>query len=293
MLALLGPTASGKTMVAIRIAKKLGAEILSVDSMQVYRGLNIGTAKPTVLERQGVPHHMIDVVDPEEEFSVAEFRSRARVIMSELDTVLITGGSGLHFRAVVDPMSFAPTDQRVRAELEESPISELVGELSAADPQAGRHVDVHNPRRVIRAVEIFRLTGETPSARAATAEAEKLRRYVPEIAFTALGIDAGEDLDDRVDSRMSQMREGGLVEEARSLHGRLGRTARSAVGYRELLEAFDGRLSVDEAIARATRNTKKLARKQRTWFQRDPRIRWIPWLDDLDERVSRVSKELR
>ena len=289
----MGPTASGKTEVAIRVAEELGAEIISVDSMQVYRGMDIGTAKPTSIERGAVPHHMVDVVGPEEEFTVTQFRAQAREIMAGLDKVLITGGSGLHFRALVDLMSFAPTDRGLRAELETARIADLVGELTTVDPLAGRHVDLDNPRRVIRALEIYRITGDTPSDRAATAEAEKLRRYVAEIRFTAVGIDPGEVLGDRVEARMKQMREGGLVEEVRSLRGRLGRTAGTAVGYRELCNAFEGVISVDDAFAQATRNTMKLARKQRTWFQRDPRIRWIPWLDDLDERVRRVSEAFR
>ena len=258
--------------------------------MQVYREMDIGTAKPTIIERGAVPHHMIDVVGPEEEFSVGQFRSQALEIMAGLGKVLITGGSGLHFRALVDPMSFAPTDPGLRAELEASQIGDLVSELTTVDPLAGRHVDLDNSRRVIRAMEIYRITGAIPSARAATAEAEKLRRYVANIPFTAVGLDPGEALGGRVEARMKQMREGGLVEEVGSLRGRLGRTARAAVGYRELCDAFDGRFSVDEAIDQATRNTMKLARRQRTWFQRDPRIRWVPWLDDLDERVRRTSE---
>ena len=261
--------------------------------MQVYRDMDIGTAKPTSLDRRAVPHHMIDVVGPEEEFSVAQFRSQAQEIMSGLERVLITGGSGLHFRALVDPMSFPPTDRQLREELEEALIDDLIQELTAADALAGQHVDLENSRRVIRALEIYRLTGDTPSARSATAEADKLRRYVAEIPFTAVGIDPGQLLGDRVNARMKQMREGGLVEEVSALRGRLGRTAARAVGYRELGDAFDGLLSVDEAIIRATRNTMKLGRKQRTWFQRDPRIRWVPWTDDTGERIRRTSEAFR
>jgi tRNA dimethylallyltransferase len=290
VLALLGPTASGKTEVASRIAQSLGAEILSVDSMQVYRGLDIGTAKPTWLERHGVTHHMVDIVEPEEEYTVAQYRSEARRVMAGLETVLISGGSGLHFRALVDPMSFAPSDPSVRAQLGELSFSDAVAELIGLDPDAGLHVDLQNPRRVIRALEICRLTGETPSARAATAEAESLRRYEPEIPFTAVGIDPGEGLDKRIELRMKKMKQAGLVEEVRALQGRLGRTARAAVGYRELADALEGLCSVDEAIDHAIRKTKKLARRQRTWFQRDPRIRWIPWLEDPDERAQRVSE---
>ncbi len=278
---------------AVRIASEIGAEIISVDSMQVYRGMDIGTAKPTLIERRGVPHHMVDIVDPSEEFSVAEFRRRGRSVMTSVDKPLvITGGSGLHFRSLVDPLSFAPTDSSLRADLEAQEPSDLIGELVSADPEAGAHVDLANSRRIVRAVEVFRLTGETPSSRAASAEANDVRRYQAEIAFDAVGVDPGELLDGRVDARLRSMRSGGLVEEVRGLRGRLGRTARTAVGYREVLAHLAGEISEDEAFEQAARNTKKLAKKQRTWFHRDPRIRWIPWSDDVGERSLRALELL-
>lgn len=278
---------------AIKIASEIGAEIISVDSMQVYRGMDIGTAKPTHIERRGIPHHMIDVADPSEEYSVAEFRTRARGLMGTADVpLLITGGSGLHFRSLVDPMSFAPTDRVLRAELESASHPQLVFELTEADPNAGRYVDLDNPRRVVRAVEIARLTGELPSDRAATEEAEDIRRYRPEIPFSAVGVDPGDALDARIDERLGLMRRGGLVQEVRDLSDRLGRASRTAVGYREVLAHLEGEISEDEAFARAAQNTKRLAKKQRTWFQRDPRIRWIPWSDE-DERTERALEILR
>jgi tRNA dimethylallyltransferase len=287
---LLGPTASGKTEMAIKLAGHLGAEIISVDSMQVYRGMDIGTAKPTVLERAGIVHHLIDVADPSEEFSVAAFRRLGRRVLSETGApaIVISGGSGLHFRALVDPLSFAPTDPDLREELESRQTEQLVTDLLEADPGAAAFVDVANSRRVIRAVEIYQLTGETPSTRAATAAAEDVRRYVPEVAFEAIGLDPGAGLEDRIDVRLRQMREAGLVDEVRSIAPRMGRTARSAVGYREVLAALNGEVSMDQALDLASVSTKKLARKQRTWFQRDPRIRWIPWIDDPDQRLRRI-----
>jgi tRNA dimethylallyltransferase len=141
---------------------------------------------------------------------------------------------------------------------------------------------------LVRAVEIYQLTGETPSSRAASAAAEDVRRYVPEIGFEAVGVDPGSGLEARVDVRLREMREGGLVDEVRSLAPRMGRTARSAVGYREVLSALEDEISMDEAFERAAAGSKKLARKQRTWFQRDPRIRWIPWIDDPDHRLGRI-----
>jgi len=294
VVAILGPTASGKTDVAVEVAVHLGAEVISVDSMQVYRGMDIGTAKPNLIERRGVTHHMIDVADPEDEFSVAEFRRQARTVMdaSEVPLVVI-GGSGLHFRALVDPMNFAPTDPLLKSVLDASDPSELVDEIMAADPAVGDHVDLANPRRVQRAVEIFRLTGESPSQRADSAEAENLRRYRSEVEFTAVGIDPGEELDRRVDQRLGRMREGGLVEEVNKLQGRLGRTAAAAVGYREVLDHLKGKTDADATFEAISRNTKKLAKKQRTWFQRDPRIHWIPWLGNVDDRVQRTLETLR
>jgi tRNA dimethylallyltransferase len=287
---LLGPTASGKTEMAIRLAQHFSAEIISVDSMQVYRGMDIGTAKPTVLERQGITHHLIDVADPSEEFSVARFRRLGRQVLKETEApaIVISGGSGLHFRALVDPLSFAPTDPDLRRELEGRDPVQLAAELAQTDPDAGSLVDLANPRRVVRALEIYRLTGETPSARAATAAAEDVRRYVPEIGFEAVGVDPGEGLEGRIDTRLQEMRSAGLVDEVRSLASRMGRTARGAVGYREVLAALEGETTMDSAFEQAATATKKLARKQRTWFQRDPRIRWIPWIDEPDRRLRRI-----
>jgi tRNA dimethylallyltransferase len=255
--------------------------------------MNVGTAKPTVIERMGVPHHLIDVVEPEEEFSVAEFRRQGRSVIDRAERpIVITGGSGLHFRALVDPMSFAPTQEELRAELEERDLDSLVTELFTVDDGAARHVDLANKRRVVRAVEIYLLTGETPTARAASAEAEELRKYVPEVGFTAVGIDPGALLEDRIVGRLDQMRSGGLVEEVRGLRGRLGKTARSAVGYRELNDYFDGKLDLRRAFENIAVNTRRLARKQRTWFQRDPRIRWIPWMEEEGERIERAMEIL-
>lgn len=264
-----------------------------MDSMQVYRGMDIGTAKPSTLERDGVVHHMIDIVEPEAEFSVAEFRAEARRIIDDRGSpIVISGGSGLHFRAVVDPMSFAPTDSALRVELESIDPDLLRSELLRADPDASEQVDLENPRRLVRAIEILRLTGETPTQRANSEEAVRVRRYESEIEFTAVGLDPGDRLGERVFGRVAAMRSGGLLEEVRGLASRLGRTARAAVGYRELLSVLSGEGEVDQAFEAIGRNTMRLAKKQRTWFQRDPRIRWIPWHDELGERVDRVIEAL-
>lgn len=263
---------------AIEVARSLGGEVISVDSMQVYRGMDIGTAKPTIDERMGVVHHMVDVVEPSEEFTVAQFAAAGRPLLEDSSVPLvIAGGSGLHFRALVDPMTFAPTDSGVRRQLEALEADEVRARLLTADPGAGRHVDLDNHRRMVRALEITELTGKTPSIRAAAPEAEQLRRYTPLHPFTAFGVDPSNALDERIDLRLRQMREAGVVDEVRDLWPRMGRTAKGAVNYRQIGAHIEGRISLEEAFVEAGRATRKLARRQRTWFQRDPRVRWIPW----------------
>lgn len=260
--------------------------------MQVYRGMNIGTAKATAEQRRRVPHHMLDLVDPEDEFSVAEFQTAARAILGQVDRVVIVGGSGLHFRAVVDPMTFPPSDPELRSELESLDLEAAVAALLAADPDAAAHVDIANPRRVVRALEIHRLTGATPSARSVTEEAAALRSYRAEYRFAAVALDPGPLLAGRVEKRLDIMIEGGLLDEVAGLAPRLGRTARQAVGYKELLPVVRGDRPIEEATNSAVRATLRLAKHQRTYFRRDPRIVWVPWSDDPDDRYRTVRSAL-
>jgi tRNA dimethylallyltransferase len=272
------------------LARRRGGEIVSVDSMQVYRDMNIGTAKPTARERARVAHHMVDLVDPIEEFSVAEFRKQGRsIIESATVPMIICGGSGLHFRSLVDPMSFAPTDPDLRRELEGTGLDVLVSMLVTADPEAHLYLDLANKRRVVRAVEIGRLGSGFPSERFKSEEAVRLRRYVSDFEFLGFGIDPGDGLESRVASRLQEMISAGLLEEVRDLEPRMGRTARAAIGYRELLDAFAAKTSVESALAEIGSNTMKLARRQRTWFQRDPRISWIPWSSDPAEIADQIE----
>jgi tRNA dimethylallyltransferase len=292
-VALLGPTAAGKTEAAIRIALALGAEIVSVDSMQAYRGMDIGTAKPTEEERQGVPHHLIDIVDPSEELTVADYAARGREVIDGAATpLLITGGSGLHFRSLVDPMTFAPTDPDVRSGLESLSVDDLAARLLSVDPDAAGQVDLSNARRMVRALEIYELSGETPSVRAASAEAEDLRSYRPRFEFSGFVIDPEEELDARIERRLAGMVAAGLVEEVAGLWEFMGKTARRAVNYRQVGEYLEGRTTLQDALAEAERKTKRLARKQRTWFRRDPRLRRIPWDPDADAVTRRVLESL-
>jgi tRNA dimethylallyltransferase len=286
----LGPTAAGKTDVAVAIAGQLGGEILSVDSMQVYRGLNIGTAKVDAATAARVPHHLIDLAEPHESFSVAQFQHAGRTRIAELEArstiPIIAGGSGLHFRALMDPLDFPPTDAALRTELEATDPAALIGELLLADPDADRRVDLANPRRVLRAVEILRLTGATPSQRAETEHAQAVRSYEPLIGFRAIGLDPGERLAARVIARFDAMLTDGLLGEVEDLADQLGPTARQAVGYKELLGVVGGEYDLEEGRNRAIQATLALAKRQRTFFRRDPRIRWLPWHDDAEQRVS-------
>jgi tRNA dimethylallyltransferase len=275
---------------ALRLAEDIDAEILSVDSMQVYRGMDIGTAKPDQETRARVPHHMIDLVEPEDEFTVAEFQQRARTLLDR--RLILVGGSGLHFRAIVDPLTFAPSDPEIRRRLDERPSVDNVEELRRVDPDADRHVDMTNPRRVVRALEIYQLTGSTPSERAASEEAEAIRSYRPLVGFTAVGIDPGEQLAGRVAGRLAGMVDAGLLDEVQALAPRLGRTASQAVGYKQLLPVVRGVAPVEAGVADATKATLRLAKHQRTYFHRDPRISWVPWSDDPNSLYGAVRSML-
>lgn len=287
---MLGPTAAGKSEVALELASRLSAPILSVDSMQVYREMDIGTAKPSRAERERVCHYLIDVVDPSEEYTVAEFQREGRAIIdhSGHDTLLVVGGSGLHFRSLVDPHTFQPHDPALRRQLEE--LEDPASTLNRLDPAAASLVDLANRRRVVRALEIHHLTGLTPSMRYATIEAEKVRRYQPKYRFVAVGLDPGPRLQSRVRARVEAMATAGLVDEVASLRGRLGRTAARAVGYRQLLAHLDGETTLSQAWEEVVKATLALARRQRTFFRRDPRISWLSWDEDPRRRIEGVAE---
>ena len=285
---MLGPTASGKSELAVSLAEATGGEVLSVDSMQVYRGMDIGTAKPDAAMRARVPHHLLDLADPRDVFSVADFQREGAAVFSRLAqeraTPVVAGGSGLHFRSLVDPMRFPPTDDELRAKLEESDPDVLRAELLDADPSATQHVDLANARRVLRAVEVLRLTGVSPSQRAAAPAAAAVRAYEGGKAMVAVGLDPGAGLAGRVEQRFDRMLGEGLLSEVAGLADRLGPTARQAVGYQQLLAVVRGEASLDAGRQAAISASLALAKRQRTFFRRDPRIRWLPWSDDPAER---------
>lgn len=279
--AIVGPTASGKSEAAIAVAEAIGAEIVSVDSMTVYRGMDVGTAKPTPVERARVPHHLIDVVEPSEPFTVARYRELAEAAVRQIRErgrrVLLVGGSGLYFRAVVDRLAFPGTEPRTRAWLEtEARIlgaERLHARLRELDPEGAAKIEPANVRRTVRALEVAAVTGRPFSA-----FAEDWERYEPG-RVRAAGIEVPREvLAARIEARVRAMLERGLLEEVGGLVARgFGRwlTASQAIGYAEFARHLAGELTLEEAVAITVRRTKELARRQMIWFRRDPRIRWF------------------
>jgi tRNA dimethylallyltransferase len=281
LLALVGPTASGKTAAGLVIAKEVGAEIVSVDSTTIYRGMDLGSAKPTQEQRAQVPHHLVDVADPDERFTVARYQKLARAAIDGIRgrgrRVLLVGGSGLYFRAVVDELVFPPTDAATRAELEGQASvlgpERLHRRLEALDPVAAGRIGPDNVRRTIRALEVATVTGRRFSE-----FAEDWERYPPG-RVRASGIEMPRDvLAKRIEERVRAQLALGFAEEVRALLERgLGRspTARQAIGYAEMSRHLAGEYSLEEAVALTVKRTKALARRQMAWFRRDPRIRWF------------------
>jgi tRNA dimethylallyltransferase len=299
-LALVGPTAAGKTEASIELARRLGAEIVVIDSMTVYRGMDVGTAKPSAEQRARVPHHLVDVADPGEAFSVARFRSLAREalggIRSRGRVPLLVGGSGLYFRAVVDDLEFPGTAPGLRrwlqAEAAVVGAERLHDRLAGFDPDAAARIEPGNVRRTVRALEVAALTGRPFSS-----FAEGWERYRSDRVRAAGVLMAPEVLRSRIVDRVEGMLTRGLVEEVRALLDRGAGglvTASQAIGYLEVAEHLAGRLTLSEARDRMIRRTKALARRQMAWFRRDPRIRWFragphgatEVVDEVEEHLS-------
>ncbi|MGH2687040.1 MAG: tRNA (adenosine(37)-N6)-dimethylallyltransferase MiaA [Actinomycetota bacterium] len=278
-LALVGPTAVGKTEASLLLAERFDAEILLIDSMTVYRGMDVGTAKPSSEERARVAHHLVDVADPARPFSVAEFQRLAAESLAGIADrgrrPFLVGGSGLYFRAIVDGLEFPGTDPELRGELEAEAAAlgpaPLHERLAAFDPGAAAKMEPSNARRIVRALEVAALTGRPFSE-----YGEPWDRY-PEGRVRAAGVTmSAEAMRPRIEARARAQLEGGLLDEARSLlRSGLERTAAQAIGYAEALEHLEGRLSLDRALERIVRRTRTLARRQMAWFRRDPRIRWF------------------
>jgi tRNA dimethylallyltransferase len=286
VVALVGPTAVGKSELSLSMAEALGGEVVNTDSMQLYRGMDIGTAKLPVTERRGVPHHLLDVLDVTEPASVAEFQGWARVAIADCRArgvvPILVGGSALYTRAVVDRFEFPGTDAAVRArlqdELAEVGAPALHGRLAALDPEAASRIIPTNGRRLVRALEVIELTGRPFTA-------SLPQQQYADAATVQVGIDCPRPvLDERIELRVRHMWDAGLVDEVRELERRglrEGRTASRALGYQQVLDLLDGRCTEEEAFGATVRGTRRFARRQDSWFRKDPRIRWVGW-DDPD-----------
>jgi tRNA dimethylallyltransferase len=281
-LALVGPTASGKSALAFEVACALGnVEIVSIDSMQVYRGLDIGTAKPKAAERAAIPHHLVDVAEPDDDWTVVKFQGAARSAVAEIEArgnrALLVGGTGLYVQAVVDDLRFPGEDLGVRSELEAATaepggLAAAYTKLEARDPVAAQRIDPHNARRIVRALEVIQLTGEPFSSFGPGVSVFGPTAFLVQLAGVWLPRDT---LTDRIEARVRAMRAAGLLDEVRGLRDRLGRTAAQAIGYKELLRHLDGDGTEDEAYDAVVRRTRSFARRQRMWFRRDPRVTWL------------------
>ncbi len=290
IIAVVGATATGKSALALDLAEALGGEIVNADAMQLYRGMDIGTAKLPPGERRGIPHHQLDVLDVTQEASVAAYQRAAR---SDLDTIvvrgrvpLLVGGSGLYVRAALDALDIPPTDPDVRARWEAYAAQHgpeaAHRALADRDPVAARDILATNTRRIVRALEVIELTGAPFGARL---PARTHRRPTLTLGL-AMPRDA---LDGRIGIRTEGMWAGGLLDEVRRLDAaglRRGRTASLAIGYRQALAELDGDLTRDTAIAETTRATRRFVRRQESWFRPDPRILWLDALaPDLTDRA--------
>lgn len=283
LIAVVGPTASGKTALGIAIAQHFNGEIVSADSMQIYKGLNIGTAKPTKQEQAGIPHHMIDIVDPAESFSVADYVKLAGVVIKDIHSrgklPILAGGTGLYINSLIDNIEFQPEpdNRAVREKLKKQAVQlgneAMLEKLRLIDPDTAARLHPNNIRRIIRALEVYDTTGITMS------EYQRLSRQKPSpynACMIGIGFRDREVLYDRINKRVDLMVEAGLIEEAKQVLGAsIGTVANQAIGYKELRPYLLGEISLSEALDNLKRETRRYAKRQLTWFNRDKRINWI------------------
>lgn len=283
LLAVVGPTASGKTGLGIALARRLGGEVISCDSMQIYEGMDIATAKPTVEERCGVPHHLIGHIGCDEQYSVARYVADARAaiesVISRGRLPILVGGTGLYYSALLDNLSFAeqPTDDSLRNELNAEAETEagrerLLERLREIDPEYAATLHKNNFKRVIRAIEVWHTSGVTMT------EQQRQSRSCPaDILPLVVGInyDEREVLYERINRRVDIMLQSGLLDEARAVRQQRKATSAQAIGYKELEPYFEGKCTLDEAVESLKRETRRYAKRQLTWFRRDERVHWL------------------
>lgn len=292
-----GATATGKSELSLALAERIGAEIVNADSMQLYRGMDIGTAKLSRQERAGIPHHMIDLLDVNQDASVADYQRDAREIvdrnLSQGKSVVVVGGTGLYIKALLDELEFPETDPEIRERILQEGMklgSEVMHQrLAVLDPAAAAAIPKENLRRIVRALEVIEITGRPFTAHLP----REGRSYYPDAKQVGLVMDR-DSLRERIDRRVDLMWEKGLVEEVKALIDKgilLGRTARAAIGYAQVIAYLEGKMSEDEAKEETKRATRQYARRQETWFSRDSRIRWIKG-ENTEARLASAIKAL-
>lgn len=298
VVAVVGPTASGKSAVALEVARALGAEIVNADAFQLYRGMDIGTAKPGPDERAAVPHHLLDELDLRDDASVAAYQRHARSTLRQLHDrgvpAVVVGGSGLYVRALLDDLRFPGSDPVVRAhwesELERLGAPALHAVLDARDPAAAAAILPTNGRRIVRALEVGELTGEPFPAVLPT-------DGPPCVPHVSVGLQWSRPaLDQRIDSRVAAMMAAGFVDEVRGLLAlglREARTARRALGYPQIIDLLDGRIGHDETVESISGATRSFARRQDRWFRRDPRTMWLPGEEAPSSTASRILEVIQ
>jgi tRNA dimethylallyltransferase len=294
VIAIVGPTAVGKTALSLDIAEKFSAEVINADAMQIYKGMDIGTAKLSLSQRRGIIHHQIDVLDPIDEANVSQYQKQTREIINDLLAKnvqpMLVGGSGLYVNSVLEDLEFPGTNLEVRAKyeeiLDEQGVEVLYEMLKKIDPTAAQNILPNNARKIVRALEVNEITSKAFNA--------KLPEPSPIFSDVRIALDMPRDLlDKRISDRVQQMFEDGFVDEVKSIEKnlRLGKTALRALGYSQVLSLLAGEISEDEAITLTINATKKFARRQLSWFRRDPLIHWLDATSpDLFEESLRLIK---
>ncbi|MEH7382612.1 tRNA (adenosine(37)-N6)-dimethylallyltransferase MiaA [Bacillus sp. JJ1533] len=299
LVVLIGPTAVGKTKLSIELAKKLNAEIISGDSMQIYKGMDIGTAKIKMDEMEGIPHHLIDIKEPDESFSVAEFQMDVRNLISEIHSrgklPMIVGGTGLYIQSVIYDYQFTddasnPEYRKIlEQQVAEDGVDFLFQELKVVDPESAERIHPNNVRRVIRALEIFKTTGKTMTEYME----EQKEELIFDVALVGLTMER-KKLYERINERVDLMIESGLLEEVSSFHSQGLRDCQSiqAIGYKELYNYLDGALSLEEAISQLKQNTRRYAKRQLTWFRNKMDVKWFDMTEknEFEEKFNEIYK---
>ena len=292
VIAIVGPTAVGKSDLAINLSRFIEIEVINSDAMQLYKGMDIGTAKLDIKSRKNIVHHLIDVLSPHEEASVSVFQTKARLLINEIQqkgkTPVLVGGSGLYINAVLEDLEFPGTNLEIRAKyeeiLEKNGVEFLYKELERIDPLAAKNIIINNARRIVRALEVNELTGKNFNA--------KLPEPSPVFEDVRIGLNLERDiLDKRIEKRVLEMFNRGLVKEVEQIFDELvkGKTAQKALGYSQVIQYLKNEITLDQAIEQTIVQTRKYARRQISWFKRDPLIQWFDAQEDeLLEKVNRI-----